>query len=252
MEKIQDEVLFHEHKKRDLTGYTLIEGFPGMGLAGTIAAKYLSEKLDFELLGHIESGLFVPIIRVHNGYLVFPSRIYANEKHRLVIIISEQIIPTFFTYKIAEAVVAWIKKKKIKSIISLSGIRAVPEGRNTVYGIASNLESKRLLKKYNVEAIKEGVTSGITALIMLKLKDARIDAISLMGNVELAADYKAAAVLLEKLNEILGLQIDVVPLEKEAKETEKALVKHLEELKKAAEHDQRIEEKTVTGPQMYT
>ena len=252
MPKQEEEVFFHEHKKMDLSGYTLIEGFPGMGLIGTIAAKYLSEKLDCELLGHIESSVFVPIVRVHHGYLVFPSRIYASEKHKLVILISEQIIPTLFTEKVARAVVEWIKNKKIKKIISLSGIRAVPEGKNTVYGIASNLESKKLLKKYNVEIIREGITSGITALIMLKLKDAKIDAISLMGNVEIAADYKSAAVLMQKLNEILGLQIAIEPLEKEAKETEKALLKNLEELKKTAEQEQRLEEKTVTGPQMYT
>ncbi len=252
MAKSEGEVFFHEHKKMDLAGYTLIEGFPGMGLVGTIAAKYISEKLELEMIGHIESSIFVPIIRVHNGYLVFPSRVYASEKHKIVVLISEQIIPTPYTDSIARAVVEWIKKKKIKSVISLSGIRSVPEGQNTVYGIASNSESKKTLKKYDIELIKEGITSGITALIMLKLKDEKIDAISLMGNVEAAADYKSASVLLEKLNDMLGLQIDVKPLEKEAKETEKSLMKNLEELKKAAEHEQKIEDKTVTGPQMYT
>lgn len=251
MPKEQEDVVFHEHKKIDLSGYTLIEGFPGMGLVGTIAGKYLSEKLECELLGHIESSVFVPIVRVHNGYLVFPSRVYASRKHRLVIIISEQVIPAFFTGKIAEAVVEWIKKKKIKNIISLSGIRSVPEAKNTVYGIASNSESRKQLKKYNIEPIKDGVTSGITAIIMLKLKDEKINAISLMGNVELAADYKTAAVLVEKLNDILGLKIDVVPLEKEAKETEKALIKNLEELKKVADDQEKLEDKTATGPQMY-
>ena len=31
-----------------IKGYTLVEGFPGMGLVGTIAANYLVEKLNFE------------------------------------------------------------------------------------------------------------------------------------------------------------------------------------------------------------
>ncbi len=236
----------------DLSGYTLIEGFPGMGLVGTISAKFLAEKLNMESIGHIDSTAFVPIIRVHNGYPVFPSRIYISREHKLIALISEQIIPPRFTDEMAQGVIDWIKKKKIKKVISLSGIRAVPEGTHTVYGIASNAESKKTLKKYNVEVIQEGITSGITALIMLKLKDESIDAISLMGNVEIAADYKAAALLVEKLNEVLSLKIDVAPLEKEAKETEKALLKQMEEFKKTAEKDKSLEEKTITVPEMYT
>lgn len=245
-------IVFHEHKKRDISGYTLIEGFPGMGLVGTIAAKYIVEKLDLELLGHIESDAFVPIIRVHNGYPVFPSRIYLSKKHKIVVLISEQIISPVFTSQLAKEVVSWVKKKKIASVISLSGIKSFPGDAKTIYGIASNSESRNTLKKYGVEIIKDGITSGITALIMLNLKDEKIDAVSLMGNVEVAADYKAASGLIEKLNQIYSLNIDTKPLEKEARETEQALLKNLEELKKVAQKDRALEEKTITGPQMYT
>ena len=42
---------FVELQKTSLDGYTLIEGFPGMGLVGTIAAKYIVEKLNYEYIG---------------------------------------------------------------------------------------------------------------------------------------------------------------------------------------------------------
>jgi uncharacterized protein len=245
-------VTFHEHSSPNLAGYTLIEGFPGMGLVGTIAAKYLEEKLNADMVAHLESAAFVPIIRVHNGYPVFPSRVYVSKKHKIVVLISEQVIPPLLSKKIADAVVAWIKKKKIKKVISLSGIRSVPKGQHKVYGIASNLASKKTLKKQGVEVIKDGITSGITALILLKLRDEKINAISLLGNVQVAADYKAAALLIEKLNEILGLKIDTKPLMQEAKQTEQALIKNLEQLKQAAQQDKKLEDRTVTGPQMYS
>jgi uncharacterized protein len=250
--KENKDVCFHEEKKLDYSGYTLIEGFPGMGLVGTIAAKFVAEKLEMDLVGHIDSKAFVPIIRIHKGYPVFPSRIYASPKHKVVVLISEQIISPSFTSVMADEIVNWIKKKKIKKVVSLSGIRAVPQGKNTIYGIASNLESKKLLKKFDVEVIKEGITSGLTAFILLKLKDQKVNAISLLGNVQVAADYKAAARIIEKLNEVMGFNIDVNPLEKEAKETEKALLNHLDQMKQVAKKDKNLEDTTVTGPRMYS
>ncbi|MBN2067194.1 MAG: proteasome assembly chaperone family protein [Candidatus Diapherotrites archaeon] len=243
---------FVEIRPMNLSGYTLIEGFPGMGLVGTIATKYLSEKLNLQEIGYLDSDMFMPIIRVHDGLPVHPTRIYVDDKKRIVLLVSEQIVPQVFTDKLGKAIVDWIQKKKIKRVISLSGIRALParEGKQRVYGIASDNGSKKMLNDFNIEVIKEGITSGITALMMLEFKDRSIEAFSLLGNVQIAADYKAAAALIEKLNEMLGLSIDVAPLQKEAKETEKALLEHIKKLKQVTDNAQRFESQPQTP--MYT
>jgi uncharacterized protein len=246
-------VNFVETKPFDLRGYSLIEGFPGMGLVGTISAKYLTEKLEFKEIGYIESNMFMPIIRVHEGLPVHPSRIYINEKYKLVVMLSEQVVPQFFVDKLARAVVQWIESKKISRIISLAGIKAASEEqqeKNTVYGIASDDASKEILRQHNVEIIKEGITSGINALILLELRDKNIDAFSLLGNVDIAADYKASALLIQKLSEIIGFEIDTKPLLKEAKETEQAILEHLEQLKKTGEDVQKLEDSQT--PSMYS
>ncbi len=246
-------VKFVETKPTNVSGYTLIEGFPGMGLVGTIAAKYLSEKLECKEMGYIESASFVPIIRVHNGLPVHPSRIYVSEKYRIVILVSEQIVPQMFTGNLSNGIADWIQKKKINRIISLSGIRALPNkgsSKETVYGIASDEASKKMLTQHKVEVIKEGITSGITALMMLEFKDRSLEAFSLLGNVHIAADYKASAALIEKLNEMFAFDIDTGPLKKEAKETEKALLEHLKQMKQAGEQTQKLESQGHTP--MYT
>jgi len=245
-------VRFVEKSPINVAGYTLIEGFPGMGLVGTIAVKYLTEKLACKEAGFIESDFFVPIIRVHNGLPVHPSRVYVSSKHKLVMIVSEQIVPQMFTGKLSNAIADWIQKKKIKRVISLSGIRALPnkEGKQTVYGIASDEASKKMLAQHKIEAIKEGITSGITALMMLEFKDRSLEAFSLLGNVQIAADYKASAALIEKLNEMFAFQIDTAPLKKEAKATEKALLEHLNQLKQASGQAKKLEPAGMTP--MYT
>ncbi len=242
------EVSFVETFERDLRNYTLIEGFPGMGLVGTISAKYLIEKMDFEEIGHIDMAV-APIIRIHEGLPVHPSRIYANNSKKLVVLLSEQIIPRNATEKLAEGIVEWIGEKRIKRVISLAGISLdAAEDKNKIYGIAANPKSKELLKRHGIEVIQDGITTGVTALILLNLKDSDIEAFSILGNVQIQADYKGAAQLLRKLNEIIGLNIDVEPLLKEAKETEKELLKHLDNMKRTHETVQKLEGKAP----MYT
>lgn len=245
-------VSFVEKKPINVAGYTLIEGFPGMGLVGTIAVKYLSEKIGCREAGYIVSETFVPIIRVHNGLPVHPSRIYVSDKYKVVLLVSEQIVPQVFTDRMSKGIADWIQKKKIGRVISLSGIRALPkkEGRETVYGIASDDSSKKMLEKHNVEVIKEGITSGITALMMLEFKDRSLEAFSLLGNVQIAADYKASAALIEKLNDMFAFEIDTGPLKKEAKVTEKALLEHLKQIKQASGQAKKFE--TESHAPMYT
>lgn len=240
------EIKFVEFEKVNVEGYTLIEGFPGMGLVGTIATKYLVERLKFAHLGHIESNIFMPIIRIQNGVPIHPARIFVNKEHKLIAVISEQIIPKNHTYKFAQEVLNWAESKKLGTIISLSGIHTdVSEGnKDTVYGIAANEQSKKLLEKHEIAIIEDGITTGITALMLLSLKYTKRVAISILGNVNIAADYKAASELIKKLNEILGLDIDVKPLLKEAKATEEELLKHFENLKRTHESVERFEGKT--------
>ncbi|HZX34311.1 MAG TPA: PAC2 family protein [archaeon] len=237
---------FVEFGKQNFSGYTLIEGFPGMGLVGTIAAKYLVEKLDFENVGYIDSNVFQPIIRIHKGLPVRPARVYANKKKKIAVLLAEQVIPGHYAFLAAKKTVDWIKSKGVKELISLSGIQAAPQtpDKEIIYGIAANTESKDLLKKYGLKEISEGITTGVTALMLLELKKSDFKAISILANVEMTADYKASAEVLKKLNEILGLNLDVEPLLKEAKETQKMLIEQLQKLKTTKDSAERFETKT--------
>ncbi|MFH1751499.1 MAG: PAC2 family protein [archaeon] len=239
---IKTEIDFIEYDKNlNLTGFTLIEGFPGMGLVGTIAVKYIADKLDFKEAGYLDSDLFVPIIRIHEGKPVHPSRIYVSTQHKLVLILSEQIIPRAYAKMLARKVVEWIKKKKISRVISLAGINSNEMVK--IYGIAANKKSETELEKYNVQKIKEGITTGVTALILLNLRESNVIAFSLLGNAKTPTDYKAAAATIEKLNEIIPPNFEIAPLMKEARQVEKELVKQLNAMKKGEVETKKIEDK---------
>lgn len=241
-----------EEKPERLEGYTLLEGFPGLGLVGTIAVRYLIDKVKFEPYAHIESDFFMPIVRIHNGLPIHPSTIYINRQRKLLALVSEQIIPRSGVLPLAKAVVEWANKKGIKRIISIEGIGThAEEKREMLYGIACSEEAKKELLKNGIKPVGEGITSGVTSMILLELsKQNKIIGYSLLGNVKVAEDYKAAASCLNKLSEILKLNIDTEPLLKEAKKFEAALLKQLKQLKEAHESVRKFEESA--HPLMYT
>lgn len=242
-------IRFVEMKSKKLDGYTIIEGFPGMGLVGTIAAKYIVEKLNFDQIGYIDSDIFIPLIRIHRGIPLHPSRIYASDSLKLVVLVSEQIIPRNLIHRFGEATIAWIREKGIKRIISLAGINTGDPKDKSVYGIASNAKSKKMLEDAEIKVINEGITTGVTAMMLLELQDEDMEAVSIMGPVSIGADYKAAAELIGKLTGLLKLEIDVKPLLKEAQETEKELLKNFEKMRESNETVQKLEDQT---PLMYT
>lgn len=235
-------VRFVELAHRNWSGYTLIEGFPGMGLVGTITAKYLVENMDFKEIGHLHSEVFMPIIRIHDGVPVFPSRIYVNDKYKLVVLISEQVIPKPYIPKVARTVVEWILQNGIVRVISLAGIQTGVKNDMRVYAIAANQESKTLFKGLEVEVIEDGITTGITALMLLHLKESNIKAFSMLGNVTFGADYKAAAELIKRLNKLLKLNLKVEPLYAQAKKTEEEIVQQLKRVQETQESEDKMEQ----------
>jgi len=227
-----------ETKNVSLKGYTFVEGFPDLGLAGTIGARFLVEKLKFEQIGFIDSNFFTPMIRIQNGVPVHPVRIYASKKNKVVIGLAEQIIDNAIAAPLSKELIAWIKKKGINRVITTSGVR-IPDGPS-VYAFASNEKSKKIIKENKIQIIENGITSGVTALLMLYLKDNDIEAFCLLGNAKNSADYSAAAEVVKAICALTKINIDIKPLLNEAKVLEQAILKHLKSVEENKTTKQEI------------
>jgi uncharacterized protein len=228
-------VEFKMTKKPNLKGYTLIEGFPGIGLIGTISVGYLTEKLDTECIGYIFSKDFPPMASIHKGEPLFPTRVYVNKKHKLVLLFSELVVPSHTVYDIAAETLAWAKKNKISRIISLAGMTAkvaVPDSAPKIYGIASTKSIAKELAKKDVKLITEGVTTGVSGILMARCRVEKFPAMSLL--IESKRGYPdpgAAADLLEKLEKFLDFDIKTAALMEEAKEIEGKMKRMLSQIK---------------------
>lgn len=208
-------------KKIKMKNPVLIEGFPGMGLVGTISASYIVEKLKMEQIGYIKSELFPPMAAVHNHIPMHPARVYGSSKLNMIVILSEFVIPIGIVQELAESIFAFAKTVGVKQIISLGGITIKGE-QDEVYAIASNMDLVNKVSKYKtVKMIKEGATTGVTGVLLARGADEGFDVVSLLAEAQPEyMDPRAASMVIEVLNEMLGLKIETASLDQEAKTIE--------------------------------
>lgn len=234
-------VEIHITKQIKLTKPSLIEGFPGMRLVGTISGSYLIDKLKMEMIGYLTSENFPPLAAIHAHKPLYPARIYASKKYNLLVLISEFIVPIKAVYELSDAIYDFAKKKKVKQIISLGAI--VQKGDETkVFAVASDAKILASLEKHKkVEMVKEGVTTGVTGVLLARGAIENFPVVSFLAQAnENYMDPHASAVVLEVLKDYLNLtSLDTGALEQEAKAVESKMKDMLSKTKETQEHYQK-------------
>jgi uncharacterized protein len=199
-------------------------------MVGTICASYLADKLGMKLVGYLASSHFPPISAIHDYKPVSPARIYASEKHDLVVLFSEFVIPAEIVFTLSQEIISWAKKKHAKAIYSLAAI-ATPEPKETIHGIASTSEMADALKKHGIELIKEGATQGVSGVLIAECAAQRVPAANIMVQTANPLDPKASARLLDKLSELIDVPIDTKALIKEGDTVEQRMKEAMEKMK---------------------
>ncbi len=231
-----------ETSEFDLDKPVLIEGFPGIGLVGTISTTYLVDKLKMEPLGHIVSEKFPPLAAIHNHIPLHPARIYKSKKHNLVVLFSEFIIPLHAIYELSREILQWSAEHKVSRIFSLGGIVMKGE-QNEVFGIASTKELLAPLEAKKIKLIKEGATTGVSGVLLAECAAINFPAISLLAESKPEyMDPKAAAMVLDALKSMIGLELDTTELVNESKQIEGKMKELMASAKTSHDHYKSVEE----------
>ena len=200
------------------TKSTIIVGFPGFGLIGTIATKFLIEHLDCERIGCIESDKFLPLAAIHKEHLIGPLEIFYNKKYNLVILQTLSQVGKM-EWQISDLLVKMAKDLKAKEMIILEGTQGEGEGVTKVYGYNSGGN----VKKLNLDPLKEGVLMGVTATLLLKAKkNIPVSCIFAEAKSQLP-DTEAAAEIIKVLDKYIGMDVNFKPLLETAKRFESKL-----------------------------
>ena len=211
---------------------TLVEGFPGFGLVGTIASEFLLEHLKVEQIGKVICNELPAVAAIHQGKLVEPLGIFYSKKYNLVLL-HAITASAGLEWKLANIVTELSKQLNVKEIVCMEGVGSNQETHTSrVFFHSNNEKGSNKLKKLKIEALKEGIIVGVTSAVLLRAEKIPVSCIFAETHTNLP-DSKAAAKVVEVIDKYLGLKIDYKPLLIQAEKFEGKLRGILTESQKA-------------------
>jgi hypothetical protein len=228
-----------ELEKPKLRDPVFVEGLPGIGNVGRIAAGYLVEELKAKKFAELLSSHFMPFVFLHktaNVYLLKNEFYYykgrGGERDLIILIGDSQSTDPEGHYEIAEEIINYVKKFGVKEMFTLAGW-SVGESVAAPKVIGA-VNEKGLIKKYEKFGIdfktteNLGTIVGASGLLLGIGKYHGIKGLCLLGETAgfpIIPDPKSAREVLNILCKILNIKVDVSKLEKKVKEMEEVIKK---------------------------
>ena len=247
-----------ELKKIELTDPILLEGFPGLGMVGSIATKYLVKKLIAQKLAILHSPHFPyhVIISKKGGVRLLRGEFYfwknnASGSDIIFLVGDSQPQTIEGQFEVANKILDFIEKKNVKTIITIGGYRNEVEGTPKIVAVSTNPDLYK--KALNAKAIsgESGTPIVGTAGLLLGLaKFRKINALCLLGETRgYLPDPRTAKVIIEVLERILGIKIDMKDLLEDIKKS-KEIMGRMQDIEKRRlqymEKMRRVEEERIT------
>ena len=233
----------------ELDSPVLVEGLPGAGLVGKIAADHLVEELDMDYYGafHCEG---LPRVAVYGGGssdVRPPVRLYADEATDLLVLQSDVPVSPTQASQFSSCVSGWLDSVNALPLY-LSGLPEEKDGVPKLYGIATG-EAESALEEAEIEPPSgSGLISGPTGALLHRASETGLDAVGLIVQTDARfPDPESARVLLEDgVKPIADLDADTNRLIEQADEIQTAreqLIQRLED----ANRDESTEAQPIRG-----
>ncbi|TKR28236.1 proteasome assembly chaperone family protein [Natronomonas salsuginis] len=220
----------------ELESPTLIEGLPGAGLVGKIAADHLVDEFDMAYYGALLcEGL--PRVAVYGGDspdLLPPVRLYADETRDLVVLQSDVPVSPKQATEFASCVTGWIDTSDAFPLY-ISGLAEEKADVPKLYGVAAGNGASMLDDVDIVPPSGGGLISGPTGALLHRAVETELDAVGLIAQTDPRfPDPEAARVVLEDgITPIAGIDVSTDRLVDQADEIQAAreqLAKRLQEV----------------------
>lgn len=214
----------------ETTASVLIEGLPGVGHVGKLAAEHLIEEFESTLIRRIYSEHFPPQVTIdeHGVATLACANLYTvstDTTDLLVLVGDQQATDPKGHYRLTERFLDIANEFDIAEIMALGG---VPTGElideYTVIGAVTDQAVSEKYRDAGVEFRENEPAGGIvgTSGLMLGLGARRaIPAVCLMGETSgYLVDPRSAQAVLEVLQTVLEFDIDFASLEERADQME--------------------------------
>jgi hypothetical protein len=240
-----EEILFNFSEKPSLDKPVFIEGLPGVGNIGKVAAEHLIDEIEAVKFADIYSKHFPPqvlvneegIVRLVNNELYYKKRSSPGQDDLLILVGDYQGLTPEGQYELADRILRLAKEYGTKRIYTLGGY-AVGKliDKPKVYGAVTNPSLVEEMKAHGTTFSKTDPSGGIVGASGLLLgmgKFYGIEAVCLMGETSgYFVDPKSAEAVLRVLAKALNITIDFGELEVKAKQIDQITMK-IRELEEA-------------------
>ena len=247
-----------ELKKVELKNPILVAGFPGLGMVGSIATKYLVKQLNAQKLGVLYSPHFpYHVIVSKNGnarLLRGDLHFWKNEngKNDFIFLTGDSQAQTIEgQFEVANRILDFAEQKKVDAILTIGGYRNEVEGSPNVVAVSTSPSLFERALKAKAISSEAGTPIVGTAGLLLGLANFRkIDALCLLGETRgYLPDPKTAKSIITVLQNLLGITVDLKGLDEEIEKSKEILGRMQDIEKRRAKYMQkmrRVEEERIT------
>lgn len=218
----------------------LVEGLPGAGLVGKIAADHLVEQFDMTYYGAVlcEGLPQVAVYRGENSEVRPPVRLFADETHDLVVLQSDVPVSPSQSPDFAVCVTEWVRSNDALPLY-LSGLAEEKGDTPEVYGVATGSAESILDETGIVPPRGGGMVTGPTGALLYRAAKIGMDSVGLIVQTEgTFPDPEAARLLLEHgVEPIAGVDVDTDVLKEQAGEIAEARESLVQRLANADEDE---------------
>ncbi len=216
------ETFVKETMQVDAKDPILIEGLPGMGMVGRIAARYLIKQLGAQKFAELYSPHFPYYILVNKkgNVRLLRAEFYfwknpKNSNDLLFLIGDSQAQTIEGQYEVTGSILDFAQKLKTRIVITIGGFRQEAQEAPRVMAVATNQELlKKAIDAQAVASPSGNPIVGTAGLLLGLAKFKKIDALCLLGETRgYLADPLAAKSVLEKLQKIVGFEVDLAGLD---------------------------------------
>ena len=216
----------------------LVEGLPGIGLVGKIAADHLVDTFDMTEYAsvHCDGLPEIAVYQEGDRQLKPPVRLYADEQRDLLVLQSDAPVSASAADEFATCLTGWLADNDVTPLY-LSGMPTEREETASMYGIATG-SAETLLSEADIDPPTiDGAVTGPTGALLHVAQREGLDSVGLVVEADKQfPDPAAARVVLEAgVSELVGIDVDTEVLVEHAEEISEAKADLAERMQQADE-----------------
>lgn len=212
-------------KKTPMANPVLLAAWPGMGNVALGCVDYLRQQTQAQFCAEIDiRGYVTPeFVFAEHGLAQLPhpprNYFYCVENPPLLLFESESHLSGEQGVRLIHDVIDYCREMNVRQILTGAAFALPASHREPshVYGVATSESLLEQFPLYSIEAMEEGPISGLNGLLVGYAKEAGIEAMCLLATMPVYAvnfpNPKASKALVETFAKLIGITVDLKPID---------------------------------------